>query len=190
MKRSSTADPVVLLDEIDKLGRDVRGDPSSALLEVTLLSHQCTHRHAHTSSFPSTSSSSCSFSSYNPFMRLACCMSQVLDPEQNSTFTDHYLGVPFDLSRVVFVATANESDPIPPALYDRMEVPCQPQPTCDSIVVKTLTQLMMPSHQRLGTTPHCTAPSDHSAIWVHITREACYCTRPPVAQAARCTLPH
>ena len=186
MKRSSTADPVVLLDEIDKLGRDVRGDPSSALLEVILLPPQCTHRHAHTSSSPSTSSSS----SYHPFMRLASCTPQVLDPEQNSTFTDHYLGVPFDLSRVVFVATANESDPIPPALYDRMEVPCQPQPTCDSIVVKTLIQMMMPSHQRLGTTPHHTAPSDHSAVWVHTTREACHCTFPPVAQAARCTLPH
>ncbi|CAL9200419.1 unnamed protein product [Musa hybrid cultivar] len=106
LKRVAVSNPVMLLDEIDKTGSDVRGDPASALLEV-------------------------------------------LDPEQNKTFNDHYLNVPFDLSKVIFVATANRIQPIPPPLLDRMEVIELPGYTPDeklNIAMKHLIPRVLDQH--------------------------------------------
>ena len=131
MKRAASRNPLFILDEIDKVGRDWRGDPTSALLEV-------------------------------------------LDPEQNHTFMDHYLDVPFDLSRVMFIATANQAEGIPRPLLDRMEVIEVPSYTLFEKVEIARRHLMPKQIGEHGLTPEQITIDDPAIerVATHYTREA------------------
>ncbi len=131
LRRAGTRNPVIMLDEIDKLGVDFRGDPASALLEV-------------------------------------------LDPEQNANFSDHYLELRFDLSKALFIATANTLDTVPPALLDRMEVIEVPGYAPEDkleIARRYLWPRQIERHGLLGKAPELPAETLHSLIGSY-TREA------------------
>ena len=131
IRRADCNDPVIMLDEIDKLGRDFRGDPSSALLET-------------------------------------------LDPEQNNTFRDNYLDVPFDLSKTLFICTANQLDPVPPPLLDRMELIFL-QGYSEEEKVHIAKRYLIPRHiKENGITPEQIEFPEDAVRWVvrHYTREA------------------
>ena len=131
LKQVKSKNPIIMLDEIDKLGNDFRGDPSSALLEV-------------------------------------------LDPEQNNTFRDHYLNLPFDLSNVMFLATANVLETIPPALRDRMEI-IQLSGYTEDEKLKISKQYLLPKQiKENGINDKQIEVSDDSLVFTieHYTREA------------------
>ncbi len=131
LRKAGSNNPVMMLDEIDKLGADFRGDPSSALLEV-------------------------------------------LDPEQNNSFQDHYLGVPFDLSRIIFICTANYMESVPPALRDRMEIIEIPGYTRQDKLLIARKYLLPRQLAENGITgKNCDLPtSTIGALIDHYTREA------------------
>ena len=131
MKKSGTINPVFMMDEVDKIGHDFRGDPSAALLEV-------------------------------------------LDPEQNDSFADHYLEIPYDLSKVMFVATANVADPIPPPLRDRMEILELPGYTRREKLAIARRHLIPKQIEEHGLTPEQLKITDPAVekIIEHYTREA------------------
>lgn len=131
MKKAGSHNPIMMLDEIDKLGADFRGDPSAALLEV-------------------------------------------LDPEQNNTFSDHYLDVAFDLSKVMFIATANLLDPIPGPLRDRMEILELPGYTFEEKVHIAVNHLIPKQLKEHGLSPDAISISEKAIIKIVVgyTREA------------------
>jgi ATP-dependent Lon protease len=131
MKKAASHNPIMMLDEIDKLGADFRGDPSAALLEV-------------------------------------------LDPEQNNSFSDHYLDVAFDLSKVMFIATANLLDPIPGPLRDRMEILELPGYTFEEKVHIAINHLIPKQLKEHGLSPDAIVISEKAIIKIvtGYTREA------------------
>jgi ATP-dependent Lon protease len=131
MKKAGSHNPIMMLDEIDKLGADFRGDPSAALLEV-------------------------------------------LDPEQNNSFSDHYLDIPFDLSKVMFIATANLLDPVPGPLRDRMEILELPGYTFEEKVHIATNHLVPKQLKEHGLNPDAVSISEKALVRVVVgyTREA------------------